>query len=170
MLDAPHIMSGHTSDTIELLSSPTHIQRDRKRGKKRDGGLGYQSEGGTTALDSLKVATSSEELTGSLPYLSDQGLPSERARIAASNRYRELQRSDREEESLDEERTPLLVAQITKESPIDGSGGAAVARYEHVRSDPNTYETVSLASDLRTVSGGLYSVRKERERLKREKR
>ena len=165
-------MSGHNSDTIELLQSPKDIQRGRRR--NRNGG-GYLSEGGMAAREQLQ---SCEELSDAQTCLSDQGLPSERARLAANSRYRELQRSGRREVgNSSEENTPLLAAQES-ESALDGSSesgkpvllridGTAVAanqrnEYESV---PRSYESLprSSASEVR---GNLK--KQERTRQKRE--
>ena len=161
-------MSGHNSDTIELLRSPKDIQRGRRR--NRNGG-GYLSEGGMAAREQL--LQSCEELSDAQTYLSDQGLPSERARLAANSRYRELQRSGRREvENSSEENTPLLAAQES-ESALDGSsesgkpvllriGGTAVAANQRTR---NEYESVprSSASEVRANLK-----KQERTRQKRE--
>ena len=111
-------MSERSPDTLELLASPRGMQRRRRRHKNDALTAGYLSEGGTAAIEETDFQ--SNEDTHS--YLSDQGLPSERARLAASNRYRELQRSGCEEQKSNDERTPLLASQ-TKESALDDSRG-----------------------------------------------
>ena len=154
-----------SSDTIELLRSPKDIQRGRRRNKN---GGGYLSEGGMAAREQLQ---SCEELSDAQTCLSDQGLPSERARLAANSRYRELQRSGRREVgNSSEENTPLLAAQES-ESALDGSSesgkpvllridGTAVAANQR-----HEYESVprSSASEVR---GNLK--KQERTRQKRE--
>ena len=168
-------MSGHTSDAIELLQtkSPKDVKRRRRRNKNAEhgGGLGYQSEGGVAALTRL-VAQSCDDPSGSHLYLSDQGLPSERARIAASSRYRELQRSGREEEWSDE-RTPLLAAPV-KESALTSSCGSGTPDMRYAgtggtaaASPGNVYE-LALHMPGNDLRGGK-SLRKGRVKLRREK-
>lgn len=154
------------SDTIQLLPTPEDIQRRRRR--RRNNG-GYQSEGGAAALEHTN---SSEDLTTALSYLSDQGLPSERARLAASNRYRELQRSGREET---EERTPLLAAG-TRETAFIGSGKVPFEREGGYSGNSTTYQPSTHTNTQHDIhvhtvggGGGGMTMRKERNRLKREK-
>lgn len=153
-------MSGHTSQDVELLLSPKDIQR-RKRACVSNG---YLSEGGAARIES------SGELSHSLPVLSDHCLPSERARRAATNRYRELQRSGREEETTNDERTPLLPAS-SKESVFGSSSTQQIVANgvaERQTSENTHTQSVSHANDLRVSVGGI-DTRKERKQLKREK-
>lgn len=112
-------MSERGLDTLELLASPRGIQKRRGRHKNDPVTAGYLSEGGAAAMKETDFQSHDDAHS----YISDQGLPSERARLAASNHYRELQRSGREEERSGDERTPLL-ASLTKESAMDDSRGA----------------------------------------------
>ena len=167
-------MAGRDSEDIELLLSPNDIPRGRRR---RGDAAGYQSEGvaaATTDWLNASSQTAAEDLFDSHHCLSDHALPSERARIAASNRYRELQRSGRQELSSSET-TPLLGPQ-TKESILGGSpepGEPVLLRVEEGKErlrDSLAHESLAQqnVTDLRSMGGG-GSARDERKRLKREK-
>lgn len=102
-------MSGPYSDTVELLGRQ-NIQRKR-RGQRNL--RSHHLSGENMAMHGTSPAL---ELSGSHSYLSDQSLPSERARLAASNRYLELKRDGRRQTK---ESTPLL-----RDSAIDDSSEA----------------------------------------------
>lgn len=156
-------MSDHTPETIELLNNRKRRRWGKKKAAARRGG--YQSEGGATALE----LNSSSETN----YLSDQGLPSERRRIVANTRYRELQRSGHEEaEQSSSEREPLLVSQ-TKETALDGSYGSGLPVLLQLDSKEGTGATSNPSSVYQPVAGndlrGRMTLKKERIRLRREK-
>ena len=153
-------MSAHTSDNYELLLSPKPA-KDIQRRKRMYMSNGYLSEGGAAQV---------EELSRSVPVLSDHGLPSERARRAANHRYRELQRSGREEETTtNDERTPLLLAD-SKENSASSQRTAIVQNEVTEAQSSESLHTQSLshANDLRVSVSGM-NVRKERKQLKRKK-
>ncbi|CAI8033138.1 hypothetical protein GBAR_LOCUS18690 [Geodia barretti] len=174
-------MAGKHSEGMELFVSPKDIQRGRRRRAGRPH-AGYQSEGAGAAAASEWHVTSSqttnEELLDTHTYLSDHGLPSERARIAASNRYRELQQSGEQENFASTERTPLLSSQM-KETVLGNTlepGTPVLVRVEPAEEKMTDGVADSLAhealvhhktNDLR--GGGGESLRDERKRLKREK-
>lgn len=162
-------MSDHAPETIELLNKRKRRRWERKKTAARRGG--YQSEGGATTLDD-QVLNSSQELSES-NYLSDQGLPSERRRLAANIRYRELQRSGHEEtEQSSSEREPLLAPQ-TKETALAGSYGSGLPVILRVDSKERTGAGSNTSTAYHPAAGndlrGGMSLKKERVRLRREK-
>ena len=170
-------MAGENSEDIELLLSPKDIQRGHRRRLGRRNVGGYQSEGGAAAATTERLNASShsanEDVFDDHHYLSDHGLPSERARIAASNRYRELQRSGEQEELANTERTPLLGSQI-RETVLGASlepGTPVLVRVTDEKKLPDEAAHESLMSqksDLtRSIVGG--NIWEERKKLKREK-
>lgn len=185
-------MAGYNSEGIELLVSPK-IQRGRQRNTNnavtsRASRSGYLSEGGAaeraaavTPTDWLHVPSAQrppveeeEDIFGSPSYLSDHGLPSERARIAAGHQYRELQRSGRHDITTSSERTPLLSSQV-KETTLAGSAGHSVEpvllRYgeKDGGSDKDPLMSPQKNNDLRVMEGRGENKREERERLKKAK-
>lgn len=159
-------MSCRDSETVELLSSPQR-RRWRRNKKTAANRSGYQSEGGATALD---VQDSCEDHQ----YLSDQSLPSERRRLAATNRFRELQRSGRDEtpESSGES-TPLLTSQTKETTFLSGSYGSGQPVLLRVHSNEGTGGANHPASVYQPVPGndfrGGMTLKKKRVRLRREK-
>lgn len=165
-------MSCRDSETVELLGTP---QRTRWRKKKTAATRsGYQSEGGATPLE-VQAHDSCDELFESPQYLSDQSLPSERRRVAATNRYRELQRSGREgaEESGGGERAPLLASQTKETAFLSGSYGSGQPVLLQRDSNegtgaanhpPNVYQPMA----GKESRGGM-TLKKERVRLRQEK-
>ena len=175
-------MAGKQSEGMELFVSPKDIQRGRRRRPGRPH-AGYQSEGGAGAAAASEwhdtsSQTTNEELLDTYTYLSDHGLPSERARIAASNRYRELQRSGEQENFASTERTPLLGSQM-KETVLGATlepGTPVLVRVEPAEekmtdgiADSLAHETLVQHKTNDVRGGGGESVRDERKRLKREK-
>lgn len=155
-------MSGHVSDGLKLCRSPRDIQRDGRRYKSN----GYLSEERATLLESCDV----DELSTSLPELSDHSLPSERLRQAATHRYMELQRSGRSgcerEASGSNETTPLL-SSASRESAFSDKDVVQNTHAEREASNP--HQSVTPANDLRvSVSIGGRNARKERKQLKRD--
>lgn len=165
-------MSCRDSETVELLSTP---QRTRWRRKKTAATRsGYQSEGGATVLD-VQAQNTCEELSESPQYLSDQGLPSERRRLAATNRYRELQRSGREEaeESSGGERAPLLASQTKETAFLSGYYGSGqpvlLRRDSNEGTGADNHPTSVYQPMAGKESRGGMTLKKERVRLRREK-
>ena len=105
-------MSGPYSDTVELLG-----RRNIQRGRRRQGNLrSHHPSRENMAKFDTSPAAEARELSDSHSYLSDRSLPSERARLAASNRYLELRRSGPRHVK---ESTPLLT--LERDSSIDNS-------------------------------------------------
>ena len=175
-------MAGERSEGIEMFLSPKDIQKKSRR--RRAGGrrnAGYLSEGGGGAaavsdwLDGSSQTTN-EELYETHTYLSDHGLPSERARIAASNRYRELQNSGEGDGS--NERTPLLSSQV-RETVLGATlepGTPVLVRVEAPEEkkgvDSEAHDSLVVQqqpNELSLRGGGGESFRDERKRLKQEK-